>query len=70
MDKIEVFALEYEALQNLDRIVRAAMQDPDVGPLLVASVGALDAVRADIDAQIEEARKRGETLLDKLMKRM
>ena len=57
MDKVEVFALEYEALRNLDRLVRAAMTEPDAGVLLVAAIGAIDAVRADIEADTSAADK-------------
>lgn len=42
-----VSALEYEALLNLDRIIRVAMSQPGVAEFIVTALHSLDAVRRD-----------------------
>lgn len=42
-----VSALEYEALLNLDRIIRVAMSQPGVAEFIVTALHSLDAVRKD-----------------------
>lgn len=42
-----VSALEYEALLNLDRMIRIAMVQPAAGEFVAVAVQALDKVRAD-----------------------
>lgn len=50
--KREVSALEYEALLNLDRIIRVAMVQPGAAEFLVTSIQALDQVRKDEGIEI------------------
>ena len=45
MKTIEVSALEYEALKNIDKMVRVAMANAGAAEVLVAAIQALDAVR-------------------------
>lgn len=45
--QITISALEYEALKNVDRMVRIAMSKPSAAEGLVAAIQALDAVRRD-----------------------
>lgn len=42
-----VSALEYEALLNLDRIVRVAMSQPGAAEFIVTAIQSLDQVRRD-----------------------
>ena len=42
-----VSAMEYEALKNLDSIIRLAMSVPNMGEFLASAIDALDQVRAD-----------------------
>jgi len=45
--KREVSALEYEALLNLDKVLRIAMIRPQTGTFIAVAVQALDQVRKD-----------------------
>jgi len=54
MKLTEVNALEYEALLNLDRMVRLAMTTPNTGEFLVVALQALDKVRLDEGLTIPE----------------
>lgn len=47
---MDINELEFAALVNLERIVRAAMEFPDLGPAIVGSLSALDQIRLDIQA--------------------
>lgn len=47
--------LEYEALLNLDRMIRLAMAIPNTGEFLVGALHALDNVRTDQGLPIPEA---------------
>ena len=49
---ITVNQMEYEALRNVDRVLRICMVNPHVGEILSVAIQALDAVRRDqgIDA--------------------
>ena len=42
-----VLALEYEALLNLERILRVALVSPDAGEFIVVAIQSLDQVRRD-----------------------
>ena len=48
-----VSAMEWEALLNVERMVRLAMSKPATGEFLVAAIQALDAVRSDERRGIE-----------------
>lgn len=50
-----VSSLEYEALVNLDKMVRLAISVPGTGEFLVTAIQALDQVRIDQDLPIPEA---------------
>ena len=45
--KREVSALEYEALLNLDKVLRIAMIRPKTGEFIAVAIQALDQVRRD-----------------------
>lgn len=45
--KREVSALEYEALLNLDKVLRIAMIRPKTGEFIAVAIQALDKVRED-----------------------
>jgi hypothetical protein len=47
MKQITVSALEFEALKQVDRMVRVAMASPGAAEGLVAAIQALDAVRRE-----------------------
>lgn len=56
--KVEVSAMEYEALLNMDKMLRLAMSVPDVGQFLVTAIQALDQVRCDQGLLVPEAAPR------------
>jgi hypothetical protein len=47
MSKIEVVAMEYEALKNLDQMVRLAMVNAAAAEFVAGAIQALDAVRRE-----------------------
>lgn len=52
-----VSAMEYEALLNLDRVLRVAMSVPGTGEFLATALEALDQVRMDQGLPIPDAVK-------------
>lgn len=50
-----VSALEYEALLNVDKMIRLAMSVPNTGEFLVTAIQALDQVRRDQGLAIPES---------------
>lgn len=52
-----VSSLEYEALLNLDKMIRMAMSVPNTGEFLVTAIQALDQVRVDQGLPIPQAVK-------------
>lgn len=47
MGKALISSLEYEALKNLEQMVRIAMQSPDAAEGVVTALQALNAIRRD-----------------------
>ncbi len=47
MKTVQISALEYESLKNVDKMVRVAMTSPGAAEGLVAAIQALDAVRRE-----------------------
>jgi len=55
MKKLNVSAMEYQALLNVDKMVRIAMTNPAAGEFLVMAIMALDNVRRDEGIEVPEA---------------
>ena len=47
MKKVEVSALEYEGLQNLEKVIRAALKNPDLGEFIAGALMSLESVRRE-----------------------
>lgn len=45
--KITVSALEHEGLLQLEKVIRAALKNPDLGEFIAGALFALEAVRRD-----------------------
>lgn len=54
-NKIYVSEMEYEALVNLDKMIRIAMSVPSTGDMLIGAIQALDHVRMDEGIAIPES---------------
>jgi len=47
MKTVEVSALEHDGLLNLEKVIRAALKNPDLGEFIAGALMALESVRRE-----------------------